>query len=193
MYQEYLNELISAIHRTEFYKTGKDYQFPDFETAMKALVDYISDFKNAGKQLFFIGNGGSAAIASHMTADYMKNGGMKTYSLYDSSVTTCLANDYGYEEVFLRPLNFLANKEDLLIAISSSGNSENIVNAINAAKRKGAKIITLSGFSRDNKIVTLGDYGIYVPVSHYGIVESVHGLLLQQIVDSILERDGILL
>lgn len=191
MYQEYLNELILTIQRTEFYKAGKNYKFPDFETAMEALVDFISEFKNVGKQLFFIGNGGSAAIASHMTADYMKNGGMKTYSLYDNSVTTCLANDYGYDEVFSRPLKFLANEGDLLIAISSSGNSENIVNAIYAAKERGAKIITLSGFSPDNKTVSLGDYGIYVPIAHYGIVESIHGLLLQQIVDSILERDGL--
>ena len=125
-----------------------------------------------------------------MTADYMKNGGMKTYSLYDSAVTTCMGNDYGYDYVFSRPLEFLCNSNDLLVAISSSGNSKNIVNAIQVAKEREAKVITLSGFKPDNTIRKMGDYNIYVPISHYGIVESIHNLILQQIVDEIMDRDG---
>ncbi len=125
-----------------------------------------------------------------MTADFMKNGGMKTYSLYDTSVTTCMGNDYGYEHIFSRPLEFLGNPGDLLVAISSSGNSQNIVNAIQAAEDKEMQVITFSGFQRDNRISSMGIYNIYVPSNQYGIVESIHNLVLQQIVDTIMGRDG---
>lgn len=144
-----------------------------------------------GKTTFFIGNGGSAAIASHMTADFMKNGGMKTYSLYDNSVTTCMGNDYGYEYIFSRPLEFLLNEDDLLVAISSSGNSANIINAVNIAQEKHANIITFSGFKDDNKLKKMGKWNVYVPKEHYGMVESIHIVILQQIVDMIMERDGV--
>lgn len=98
-------------------------------------MDAFSGHKEKKSQLFFIGNGGSSAIASHMTADFMKNGGMNTYSLYDNAVTTCMGNDYGYEHIFSRPLEFLAREGDLLIAISSSGNSKNIINAIEVDRK----------------------------------------------------------
>lgn len=189
MYREYIEKLIDYLETATLYdKDGIPYK--DYETSMKQLVEVFTTVKQVGKQVFFIGNGGSAAIASHMTADFMKNGGMKTYSLYDNSVTTCMGNDYGYEYIFSRPLEFLADEDDLLIAISSSGNSKNIINAIQVAKKKGCRVITFSGFLKDNAIRVLGDYNLHVPVSHYGMVESIHNLILQQIVDMILERDG---
>lgn len=189
MYREYIEKLIDYLETATLYdKDGIPYK--DYETSMKQLVEVFTTVKQAGKQVFFIGNGGSAAIASHMTADFMKNCGMKTYSLYDNSVTTCMGNDYGYEYIFSRPLEFLADEDDLLIAISSSGNSKNIINAIQVAKKKGCRVITFSGFLKDNAIRVLGDYNLHVPVSHYGMVESIHNLILQQIVDMILERDG---
>lgn len=192
MHKEYLKELVGYLENTKIY--GRDgTEYSDYEEAMQKLVDLFSDIKVKGKQVFFIGNGGSAAIASHMTADFMKNGGMKTYSLYDNSVTTCMGNDYGYEYVFSRPLELLADKEDLLAAISSSGNSQNIVNAIQTAQQKGLNIVTFSGFKKDNRIINMGSYNVHVPVEHYGIVESIHNLILQQIVDMILERDGVCL
>lgn len=189
MYQEYLDKLIYNLNNIILYNHN-NVPYKDYEVAMTQLVDVFTQVKMNGKQVFFVGNGGSAAIASHMTADFMKNGGMKTYSLYDSSVTTCMGNDYGYEYIFSRPLEFLANEHDLLVAISSSGNSKNIVNAIKVAKQKGCVVITFSGFLKDNVICSMGDYNMHVPISHYGIVESVHNLILQQIVDTILERDG---
>jgi D-sedoheptulose 7-phosphate isomerase len=138
-----------------------------------------------------VGNGGSSAIASHMTADFMKNGGMNTYSLYDNAVTTCMGNDYGYEYIFSRPMEFLVHENDLVVAISSSGNSKNIVNAIETAKRQKASVVTFTGFKPDNLSKQLGDINVYVPSVKYGIVESIHNLILQQIVDMIMERDGV--
>lgn len=189
MYKVYLKQMIDALEKTKIYTTA-GIPCSDYEAGMEKLVELFMDVKKAAKQLFFIGNGGSAAIAGHMTADFMKNGGMKTFSLYDSSVTTCMGNDYGYEYIFSRPLEFLGNEGDLLVAISSSGTSQNIVNAINVAKKKGMKIVTLTGFENNNRICRLGVWNVYVPVSHYGMVESIHNLILQQIVDTILERDG---
>lgn len=188
MYREYLKELLQHLEETTVY--CEDKPCGDYEEAMGKLVDLFTQIKAAGKQVFFIGNGGSAAIASHMTADFMKNGGMKTYSLYDNSVTTCMGNDYGYAYIFSRPLEFLGNEGDLLVAISSSGNSQNIVNAIEVAQQKHMKIITLTGFEKTNRIVSMGTYNLHVPVSQFGMVESIHNLILQQIVDAIMERDG---
>lgn len=189
MYEEYRKELIRYLEDTQVYGTG-GMLYKDYEEAMCRLVEVFTETKRDKKQVFFIGNGGSAAIASHMTADFMKNGGMKTYSLYDDSVTTCMGNDYGYECIFSHPLRFLGDEGDLLVAISSSGNSKNIVNAIQVAQEKKLRIVTLSGFQKNNRIINRGIYNIYVPSSHYRMVESIHNLILQQIVDAIKQRDG---
>lgn len=157
MYSGYLDRLIQVLKSTQMCsQDGR--ACSSYDEAMQKLLELFSMIKGQGKQLFFIGNGGSAAIASHMTADFMKNGGMKTYSLYDSSVTTCMGNDYGYEYIFSRPLEFLANPGDLLVAVSSSGNSLNIINAIRAALQKQMQVVTFSGFQKENKISGMGRY-----------------------------------
>ena len=186
---DYLNRLIQSLQSTQVYDQSGT-AIKNYEEAIQKLVALFSQIKNAHKQVFFIGNGGSAAIASHMTADFMKNGGMKTCSLYDHSVTTCMGNDYGYEYIFSRPLEILANEGDLLVVVSSSGNSKNIVNAVQTAKDKGLYVVTFSRFEKDNCIIHTGIYNVHVPVSHYGMVESIHNLILQEIVDLILEQDG---
>ena len=170
---------------------GTDQKCLDYDEGINRLVDIFSGHKERKSQLFFIGNGGSSAIASHMTADFMKNGGMNTYSLYDNAVTTCMGNDYGYEYIFSRPIEFLVREGDLLVAISSSGNSQNIINAIDTACVRGASIITFTGFEPDNKVKQMGEINVYVPCRKYGIVESIHNLILQHIVDVIMERDGV--
>lgn len=189
MYQEYIDRLTYYLGAAQLYdREGNGCS--GYEEVMQKLVDMFSEIKQEGKQVFFIGNGGSAAIASHMTADFMKNGGMRTYSLYDNSVTTCMGNDYGYEYIFSRPLEFLGTGGDLLVAVSSSGNSKNIVNAVQTALDKNMHVITFTGFKKENRIRSMGDYNLHVPVEHYGLVESIHNLVLQQVVDTILDRDG---
>lgn len=186
----YIKELIGKLEATEFRKaTGQ--LCDNYDEAVQMLLDAFTKHKKNQSQLFFVGNGGSSAIASHMTADFMKNGGMNTYSLYDQAVTTCMGNDYGYEYIFSRPLQFLIREDDLIVAISSSGNSKNIINAVETAKSKKAEIITFTGFEEDNQLKQLGDINVYVPCKKYGIVESIHNLILQQIVDMIMERDGV--
>ena len=191
MDNQYIKGLIKNIEDTQIvYGNEQQTICESYDKGIKLLVDTFIRCKNDQSYLFFIGNGGSSAIASHMTADFMKNAGMNTYSLYDNAVTTCMGNDYGYEYVFSKPLEFLGRKNDLLVAISSSGNSKNIVNAINIAKTKGMKIITFTGFEPDNRSKRLGDINVYVPSMKYGIVESIHNLMLQQVVDMIMEKDG---
>lgn len=187
---DYFQKLVRCTEQTVV-TCADGYETSSYEEGIELLVQEFLKVRNSGGKVFFIGNGGSAAIAIHMTADFMKNGGMRTCSLYDSSIVTCMGNDYGYEEVFSRQLEALMSENDLLVAISSSGNSMNIVNAINKVRKKKGQVITLSGFKPDNQIRCMGDYNVYVAIEHYGIVESVHNLLLQQVVDTILERDGI--
>lgn len=188
MQDAYLNELFGCLQATRIC-TGTEQKSIDYEAGIFELLKCFTAHKRNSSSCFFIGNGGSSAIAGHMTADFMKNGGMKTYSLFDSAVTTCMGNDYGYEHVFSRPLEFLGNDKDLLVAISSSGESQNIINAIGMAKKKNMEIITLTGFKPGNRVKRSGDINVYVPSSKYGMVESIHNLILQQVVDMIMERD----
>ncbi len=157
----------------------------------QVLLEYFFKIKHEKCTLYFIGNGGSAGIATHMTADFLKNGGMRTHSMLEPSTITCLGNDFGYEHVFSKQIDIVAEAGDMLVAISSSGNSPNIVNAAKTAKEKGLRVLTFTGFSPDNKLRSLGDFNVYVPCNEYGPVESIHNLILQQIVDDIVARDGI--
>ena len=192
MNNPYIKELIEKIKRTKIlYGDIPQRECENYDEGIYLLVDTFTKHKNDSAQLFFIGNGGSSAIASHMTADFMKNGGMITYSLYDNAVTTCMGNDYGYEYIFSKPMEFLVREGDLVVAISSSGNSQNIINAIETAKIKKATVITFTGFKPYNRAKQMGDINVYVPCEKYGIVESIHNLILQQIVDLIMDRDGV--
>lgn len=185
----YIRELMEVLEQTGVF-TGTDNVLA-YGDGINRLVSCFTRHKRDKSQIFFIGNGGSSAIASHMTADFMKNGGMNTYSLYDHAVTTCMGNDYGYEYVFSKPLAFLGKRDDLLVAISSSGNSQNIVNAVEMAVSKELEVVTFTGFEANNRIKQLGNINVYVPSVRYGIVESIHNLMLQQIVDTIMDRDGV--
>lgn len=118
----YIDDLMKKLQSTQIWKSNVE-KCEDYDTGITFLTEQFIKHKRNSSFVFFIGNGGSAAIASHMTADFMKNGGMNTYSLYDNAVLTCMGNDYGYEYVFSRPLESLGKQDDLLVAVSSSGNS----------------------------------------------------------------------
>jgi D-sedoheptulose 7-phosphate isomerase len=138
---------------------------------------------NAGNKLIYIGNGGSAAIASHLAIDYSKNGGLRSLAFNDSSALTCLGNDLGYENVFAKQLDFHARPGDVLIAISSSGKSPNILAGVAAARARDCGIVTLSGFSEDNVLRRSGDVNFYVRSFEYGFVEVAHLALCHAILD----------
>ncbi len=138
---------------------------------------------DAGNKLMFIGNGGSAAIASHMAIDYTKNGNLRSLAFNDSAALTCLGNDLGYESVFAKQIEMHARSGDLLLAISSSGRSQNILNGVAAAWKRKCRVVTLSGFAADNPLRVLGDLNFYVPSSEYGFVELTHLALCHALLD----------
>ena len=160
---------------------GRDANVDDF---VKWAIATARGAHAAGRKLMFVGNGGSSAIASHMAVDYSKNGGMRSLAFNDGAFLTCLGNDLGYENVFAKQLDLHANAGDLLIAISSSGQSPNILNAVAVARGRGCHIATLSGFQPDNPLRLLGDYNVYVPSTSYGFVEIAHLAVCHCILDT---------
>ena len=135
--------------------------------------------------IFVVGNGGSAGIASHFATDLLKTLELPACTLTDSNSLTCFGNDHGYEHVFSSPLRVRMAKGDLLVAISSSGESKNILNACHVAQEKDCKILTLSGFSKENHLRSMGDLNFWVDAKDYGLVETAHFFLLHTIIDSL--------
>lgn len=148
------------------------------EEGFSTWCEVTSQIRTNSKQLLFIGNGASAAMAAHMSADAFKNGGLLARCFNESSLMTAIGNDLTYEEVFSYPLRRVGNQEDMLVTISSSGNSPNIISGIQVAKEKGMFVVTLSGMKPDNKSRSMGDLNFYIPSTSYGIVESTHQVLL---------------
>ena len=141
--------------------------------------------KNKSKILIF-GNGGSAAIASHISVDLTKNIKVKAMNFNEADLITCFANDYGYEKWIEKTIDFYADKNDTLILISSSGKSKNMINACKAAKRKKiSKIITLTGDKKNNPLSKLGDINLWVDSNIYNHIENTHQIWLLTICDLI--------
>jgi D-sedoheptulose 7-phosphate isomerase len=153
------------------------------DAAIEWAVDTARGVTEKGGKIIFAGNGGSAAIASHMATDFSKNGGMRAWAMNDGSMLTCLANDYGYEHVFAKQIEFHGRAGDLLVAISSSGRSPNILAAVRVARRLGCTVLTMSGFRPDNPLRSTGDMNLYLESQAYGFVEVGHLALCHAIVD----------
>ena len=156
-----------------------------FEEAMELTANRILTTSSSGQKLMFIGNGASAAISSHMATDFWKTNGIRAIAFNDPAGLTCISNDYGYKHVFEKPIEMFADPGDMLIAISSSGQSENILKAVDAARKKGASVITLSGFEKDNPLSQMGDINFYVPSYNYGFVEVAHHAICHSWIDII--------
>jgi D-sedoheptulose 7-phosphate isomerase len=127
-----------------------------------------------GGKIMFIGNGGSAAISSHLAIDYLKNGGFRATAFNDPAVLTALGNDFGYDKVFAKQLELHAHPGDMLVAISSSGRSPNILSAVEVARTSNCRVATFSGFSEENELRRCGDVNFYVRSAVYGFVEVAH-------------------
>lgn len=155
----------------------------NLDDAVAAFLAMAEKTKQERSRIFFIGNGGSAGICSHMATDWMKNGGFHALALNDAAVLTCLSNDLGYERVFAKQVEMHGREGDLLIAISSSGNSANILAAAEAARQAGMRLVTLSGFKPDNRLRPLGDVNFYVPDMSYGFVEISHLAICHAVLD----------
>lgn len=173
-----LNTLASQVQAS-----GSDGVLLPLETVVERFQGTARAACTAGCKLMFIGNGGSASIASHMAIDYAKNGGLRALAFNDGSALTCLGNDLGYDQVFAAQIEMHGNAGDVLIAISSSGHSPNILRAVKCARSKGCFVLTLSGFGADNPLRRMGDFNLYVPSTTYGLVEITHHALCHAILD----------
>lgn len=145
----------------------------------------ISASKNNGKILIF-GNGGSAAIASHVSVDLTKNARIRSVNFNEADLITCFANDYGFENWIREALKNFCKSGDLVILISSSGESNNMIRAAKYLnKNKQNTLITFTGFKKNNKLSVLGDHNIWINSNNYNLVEMVHHILLVAAIDKI--------
>lgn len=153
------------------------------EDGISALKQTLAELRGANGRLYIIGNGGSAAVASHAVVDFLNVGKLKVSTLHEASSLTCMSNDYGYENAYARMIERMAVPGDVVIAISSSGNSMNIRNAAQQASQNGGQVVTFSGFSPDNPLREMGSVNFWIDSDDYGFVEIAHQFLLHNISD----------
>jgi len=180
-YSAELSALLSASVTTDH--NGAALAFAD---AVSAVSARITALRGTPAKVIAIGNGGSASVANHFVLDLWNAAGIRAVSFAEPSLLTCMSNDYGYANVFRKPLAMFADKGDILLAISSSGKSENILHAVEEAKAKGLWCVTMSGFKPDNPLRRLGHINIFVSNGAYGMVELAHAVLCHYLADRLL-------
>ena len=163
--------------------TGSEGETIEPDKAFAEWLEYTKGLRNECNYLFLIGNGASSSMASHFATDITKNGGIKTHVFTDSSLLTAVGNDYCFEELYVKPLQWYAKSGDILVAISSSGNSANIVQGCEYARSIGMKIVTLSAMNSDNRLRSSGNLNFYITAKTYGHAESVHAIILHHWMD----------
>lgn len=151
-------------------------------------VDMLRAVSKKNGKVIIIGNGGSAAMASHVSVDLTKNAGIRSITFNEADLITCFANDFGYERWIEKAMVYYADEKDLLIAISSSGKSLNIINGAKKAKETGIPVISFSGFDKNNPLSKLGDVNYWVESKGYNIVEMTHHIWLVAIVDYLIGK-----
>ena len=150
------------------------------------IKNLIINAKKTNSRVLIFGNGGSAAIASHVSVDLTKNIKVKAMNFNEADLITCFSNDYGYEKWIEKAIEFYAEKGDVVILISSSGKSKNMLDACKASRRKKiSKIITLTGNKKNNPLSKLGDVNLWVNSNIYNHIENTHQVWLLSICDLI--------
>jgi len=159
----------------------RNFDYKDFLNIVKIL----KKIKKNRKKVILVGNGGSAAMASHVSVDLTKMCKIRAINFNEADLLTCFANDYGYENWVQKALSSYADRGDLLICISSSGESKNIINGAKFAKKMGCNIITLTGFDKKNKVRKIGHINLWLNSNNYNLIEMTHHIWLLSIVDFI--------
>lgn len=145
--------------------------------------DLTARLRAAQRTIYLIGNGASASMASHFSADLAKNGHLHTQVFSDLSLITAISNDISYDQVFALPLQRRGQAGDMLVAISSSGRSRNILAAAEIARSMKITLVTLSGMKPDNPLRQAGDLNIYIAADTYGLAETGHSAILHRWMD----------
>ena len=147
------------------------------------IIINVSNALIKGNKILIFGNGGSAAIASHFSVDMTKIGDIRTVNFNESDLLTCFSNDYGYENWVKKCIEFYADKGDLVILISSSGESQNMINAAKLTKKKKLKLATFTGFKSNNRLSKYGDINFWVNSKIYNHIENIHLYWLLMLTD----------
>ena len=174
--REYLNR---------YQKSLLENDVSDYMISMKKLLLQTRD---KGNKVLIAGNGGSAAMASHVSVDLTKQAGIRTVNFNEADLITCFANDYGYENWVAKAIEFYGDKGDVAILISSSGKSPNMINAAIQAKSMKIKVITLTGFENDNPLRQFGELNFWVDSRAYNVIENIHQIWLLMVCDLILGK-----
>jgi D-sedoheptulose 7-phosphate isomerase len=180
-----LNDLLSALVITD--RQGTPLPMTEGFYALRRMTQGL---KTDWRALYLIGNGASASMASHVAADMGKNAGVRTEVFTDLALITALANDICYEEVFAEPLRNRMRPGDMLAAISSSGNSRNILRAAEETERLGGTVITFSAMNPDNPLRHSGRLNFYIPARTYGTAEICHTAMLHYWIDLMVRASG---
>jgi D-sedoheptulose 7-phosphate isomerase len=180
---EYFGTLKGLMDRVE--GTDREGRGVDIEAAFASAVGALAACGKRGGKGILIGNGGSAAIASHTATDLWKLCGIRGTAFNDASLLTCIGNDCGIEDLFARPVRMFADEGDVLVAISSSGASPNILGGVRAARERGCLVVTLSGMGSGNPLRGMGEVNFYVPSDRYGFVETLHGAICHALIDAL--------
>jgi len=180
----YVNKNYFKNYLEKFSKILVNYSHNDFLKIVKILIK----IKKNKKKVILVGNGGSAAMASHVSVDLTKICKIRAINFNEADLLTCFANDYGYENWVKKALSFYADKGDLLICISSSGESKNIINGAKFAKKFGCKVVTLTGFDKSNKVRNIGHVNLWLESKNYNLIEMTHHIWLLSIVDFIAKK-----
>ena len=157
------------------------------EKIIKVKNILVETNKKNQKTMIF-GNGGSAAIASHFSVDLTKNAKVRCFNFNESDLITCFSNDYGYENWVAKAIEFYGDEGDLVILISSSGSSTNMINAAQTAKKLGLTVITFTGFESENPLKKEGELNFWLDSRAYNIVENTHQIWLLMICDLIIGK-----
>lgn len=183
-YSKALSGLMAATETAYFGKALK------LEMGIERFLNEVRFARERGSKLMWMGNGGSAAIASHEANDFMKNGNCRSQAFHEASAITCISNDIGYAAYFEEMIRRFADGRDVAVFISSSGNSENVVRGAIEARKRDCLVVTLTGFKPDNKLRSLGDLSFYVPSMEYGYVELAHQILCHAVLDFLFKEDN---
>jgi D-sedoheptulose 7-phosphate isomerase len=177
---------------SDFYKNYKEILNKTLDLLnLNNLTKFSNVLENTilnGRHIFVCGNGGSAAIANHLVCDYIKlmrtntNLKPKVISLStNNELITAISNDFSYDKIFSKQLEYLAKKDDLLILISSSGNSKNIVNALKYCKKNKVKTVGLSGFN-GGYLSKKADINLHFSCENYGVSEDSHHIVMHVVI-----------
>ena len=146
-------------------------------------VSLINNCIDRKGKVYIVGNGGSASIASHVSVDLAKAAGVSSATFNNANIITCFANDYGHDNWIVEATKAYLSDIDMMILISSSGTSKNIVNAAKYCKKNKIPLVTLSGFNSQNPLGQLGDTNLHINSTHYNYIEMSHHIILLSIVD----------